>query len=506
MSRNDFNHAGETSSRHNQNTESNMENTNTTPEARAIWTRPDGVEVEGTATAMMQAFAEAGYKGGLRPVEVPQEEPPAIEVAPEPEAAEVVRDRRVAAADRKDWACQVHELDKASAAKDEQMLKDMGLTPGRTLFAPGTPLVQWGLDTWRAERQAVADWPTMRDAADAVRTQVLEERRVDDTVPAHRLRMEVDSGRLVLTRGSGGLYLERNGLQQLASRCPGFLPPANYVSSMRAEEVAHLWNSRASRGLLDKAGNVVLRHRRSVDGTGRSLYAAVSKSYGVHDVHQVAADLVRVLGPNTPASLVYNPDRVSLAWEAMQMRDVPPVVGEVWKAGLKGGTRDDGKGSAWVLGALLRALCVNLTTEELETSRSQQRHRGHSVGLSHRSQLAQAWRAVQPAMEAFSSRWTTLAQTDATEVLGGADIREAIARLVDSDKTLRDAAGVKRDALVQMLLAGLDADETADESAAAVVNAVTRLHESKLSVHRIGAVQARAGELAKHWASEVASV
>ena len=77
MSRNDFNHAGETSSRHNQNTESNMENTNTTPEARAIWTRPDGVEVEGTATAMMQAFAEAGYKGGLRPVEVPQEEPPA---------------------------------------------------------------------------------------------------------------------------------------------------------------------------------------------------------------------------------------------------------------------------------------------------------------------------------------------------------------------------------------------------------------------------------------------
>ena len=87
MSRNDFNHAGETSSRHHQNTESNMENTNTTPEARAIWTRPDGVEVEGTATAMMQAFAEAGYKGGLRPVEVTQEEPPAIEVAPEPEAA-----------------------------------------------------------------------------------------------------------------------------------------------------------------------------------------------------------------------------------------------------------------------------------------------------------------------------------------------------------------------------------------------------------------------------------
>jgi hypothetical protein len=107
-------------------------------------------------------------------------------------------------------------------------------------------------------------------------------------------------------------------------------------------------------------------------------------------------------------------------------------------------------------------------------------------------------------MAAFSDRWTVLADTDATEVLGGADVREAIARLVDSDKTLRDAAGVKRDALVQMLLAGLDADEKADESAASVVNAVTRLHESKLTVARIGAVQARAGELAKHWVSEVA--
>ena len=479
-------------------------------EVRAIWTKPDGEEVRGLAVDLMEAYAAAGFAGKLRRVEPPQEEPPAIAIpeltpVPEPveEAIEGVRDRRVAAADRTDWATEVHDLDKASADRDTQMLKDMGLTPGRTLFAPGTPLVKWGLDKWRTERQAVEDWPSMREAADAVRSQVIAERRVDDTMPAHRLRMKVDGGRLVVHRGGGGLFLERHGLEQLASRCAGFLPPSNYVRSMNADEVAHLWNSRAERGLLQDAGDIVLRHRRSVDDVGRSIYAAVSTAYGVHDVHQVAGDLARILGPDTPGSLVYDPDRVSLAWEAMQMRDVPPVVGEVWKAGLKGGSRDDGKGSAWTLGALLRALCVNLTTEELETSRSRQRHRGHSVGLNHRIQLRRAWDAVQPAMEAFSSRWTILAQPAATEVLGGVNVVEAIERLVASDKELRDAAGVKRDALVQLLLTG-HAHEPGD-TVADVVNAVTRLHEAKLPVHRVSAVQARAGELAKHWAQEVAS-
>jgi len=509
MNRNDFTNAGGTSSRHNQNTEREMEDMNNPGEMRAIWTKPDGNKVEGPASELMEAYAMAGFAGRLDPAEPPQEEPaeaapPAIEM-PEPvvESIEVVRDRRVAAADRTSWATEVHELDKASADRDEQMLKDMGLTPGRTLFAPGTPLVQWGLDKWRAERQAVESWPTMREAADAVRSQVIAERRVDDTVPAHRLRMKVEGDRLVVHRGGGGLFLERHGLEQLASRCAGFLPPSNYVRSMTADEVAHLWNSRAERGLLKDTGDIVLRHRRSVDDVGRSIYAAVSTSYGVHDVHQVSMDLLRILGPDTPASLVYNPDRVSLAWEAMQMRDVPPVVGEVWKAGLKGGSRDDGKGSAWVLGALLRALCCNLTTEELETSRSRQRHRGHSVGINHRTQLRRAWQAVEPAMDAFASRWTTLAQTDATEVLGGDTVVEAIERLVASDKELRDAAGVKRDALVQMLLTG-HAHEPGD-TVADVVNAVTRLHESKLPVHRVSAVQARAGELAKAWALEVAN-
>jgi len=522
MNRNDFTNADGTSSRHNQNTEREMEDMINPNEVRAIWTKSDGEEVEGSASELMAAYAAAGFTGKLRRVELrrvepPQEEPaevapPAIqwrdietpeEVAPVVESIEVVRDRRVAAADRTNWTTEVHELDKASADRDEQMLKDMGLTPGRTLFAPGTPLVKWGLDKWRAERQAVESWPTLREAADAVREQVLAELRVDDTVPAHRLRMRVEGDRLVVHRGGGGLFLERHGLEQLASRCAGFLPPSNYVRSMTADEVAHLWNSRAERGLLKDAGDIVLRHRRSVDDVGRSIYAAVSTSYGVHDVHQVAQDLARILGPATPGSLVYDPDRVSLAWEAMQMRDVPPVVGEVWKAGLKGGSRDDGKGSAWVLGALLRALCCNLTTEELETSRSRQRHRGHSVGINHRAQLRRAWQAVEPAMDAFASRWTTLAQTDATDVLGGDTVVEAIERLVASDKELRDAAGVKRDALVQMLLAG-HAHEPGD-TVADVVNAVTRLHESKLPVHRVSAVQARAGELTKAWASEVAN-
>ena len=160
MNRNDFTNADGTSSRHNQNTEREMEDMINPNEVRAIWTKSDGEEVEGSASELMAAYAAAGFTGKLRRVELrrvepPQEEPaevapPAIqwrdietpeEVAPVVESIEVVRDRRVAAADRTNWTTEVHELDKASADRDEQMLKDMGLTPGRTLFAPGTPLV-----------------------------------------------------------------------------------------------------------------------------------------------------------------------------------------------------------------------------------------------------------------------------------------------------------------------------------------------------------------------------
>ena len=418
------------------------------------------------------------------------------------DVAEVVS-RRTAAADRTDWTTEVHEQDREAAEADAQMLRDAGLTPGRTLFAPGTPLVQWGLDKWRTERQKLDDMPRLDVAAQEVAAAVRAERRQDTEVAyPSELRMEVDGDRLVLTRGGGNLQIERHGLQRLAAGFPGLLPGAAFRGTMEAHETAYLWNSRAPR-MIGESRNVVLRHRDAPDGSGRSLYAVVSPSYGAHDAGAIAQDLARVLPSDVSGTIAYDADRVSLSWELASMRDVPPVVGEVWKAGLRGGSKDDGTGSAWNSGAFWRAICCNLTTEVLETSRSRQRHRGEHVAERFRVQLFSAWKAMGPAFDTFRNRWTVLAETMATDVLGGDSVADAIANLVDQDKGLQRAAGIKRDALVAMLLQS-HSNEPGD-SLADVVNAVTRLHDSRLAIPARAAVEEHAGLMVMDFADRVVS-
>jgi hypothetical protein len=534
--RNDFTNAGGTSSRHNQNTENdNMEaNTNTNDAAARIlvWTKPDGPAETGTYAELGQRYYTEGYgKDGhsLRPLMAAAPEPdededdaptvegptlsvvtatPTATVAPSPVTAAVVAEtiaRREGAADRKDWTTDVHEDDRKAAEADAQMLKDMGLTPGRTLFAPGTPLVRWGLDTWKAERVKLDAMPGLHESAEAIRAEVAAEDRIDTVVRfPSELTLEATTDGLIMSRGGGSLRIERHGLQRLAAAMPGMLPGAAFRSTMSADEIAHLWNSRAARGCgRPPKGGLVLRHRRAADGEGRSLYAAVSTSYGAHDADDLVMDLAHILPGDMAGSIVYDADRVATSWEVLTTRDVPPVVGEVWKAGLKGGSRDDGTGSAWNSGAFWRAICCNLTTEVLETARSRQRHRGDHVATAFRAQLQAAMTALRPALDQFRDRWAVLADTPAVNVLGGVDVAEAIARMVDQQKGLRDAAGVKRDALVAMLLQSHSVE--GGESLADVVNAVTRLHESKLPVRRVAAVEAQAGLLARTFADAARS-
>lgn len=501
--------------------------------ALLIWTKPDGTTETGTFADIGQRYYADGYGQdghSLTPAASPEatDEPehfpmegrdedtddeatevpaPVVEVVTATaitaaDVAEVVS-RRTAAANRTDWTTAVHEDDREAAEADKAMLIAAGLTPGRTYFAPGTPLVQWGLDKWRTERQSLDDMPRLDVAAQEVAEAVRAERR-DDTTVAYpsELRMEVDSGRLVLTRGGGGLQIERHGLQRLAAGFPGMLPGAAFRGTMTADETAYLWNSRASRR-LSGSRDTVLRHRDAPDGSGRSLYAVVSSSYGAHDADAIAQDLARMTPGDVSGAVVYDADRAALTWELASMRDVPPVVGEVWKAGLRGGSKDDGTGSAWNSGAFWRAICCNLTTEVLETSRSRQRHRGQHVAEAFRVQLLEAWKAMGPAFDTFRNRWTVLADTAATDILGGDSVADAIANLVDQDKGLRDAVGIKRDALVAMLLQSHSSDP--GDSLADVVNAVTRLHEAKLAIPARAAVEAHAGVMVMDFANRVVS-
>ena len=82
---------------------------------------------------------------------------------------------------------------------------------------------------------------------------------------------------------------------------------------------------------------------------------------------------------------------------------------------------------------------------------------------------------------------------------------EAIERLVVKTKhggDLAKAAGIKRDALVQMLLQSHSHEP--GESLADVVNAVTRMHRERVPARLVANVEAVAGVIARDLAGGVA--
>ena len=518
---------------------------------RARWTRDNGTWTEGPADEMMRLYAASDFVGRLQPIEQgeslldaltpnleedtdddPTEniDQPRDVVAVTPSATvgqhepvtvsslADMKERREKYADpiriRGQWTqVEVHDEDKAIAEADEKMLRDMGLTPGRTWYAPGTPLNSWGLDKWKVERRALDDAPRVADACRAIEQAVKDERRRDYTVEEpNRLRLELDSGALMLTHPdmTEPVRLERQGLRGLLARYGrktahdwhAILPPMSYLESMHREEIVEHFNQRAPRILANRPG-LLLRTREAVDGYGRSLFGVVSPTYGVCDVDQVARMLREELPAEVAATMVYNPDETTMTFEAVSMRDVPPTVGEVWKVGLKGGTGDNGgTGSRYRgFGGFWRTVCRNLTTEELAAvDRLHQRHRGEGVADKIREQIRVGWDALRPAFEQFSNRWEVLNQTAAVDLFGGADVAEAIAEMVAKTthgKALVKASEIERDALVQMLLHTHSAEP--GETVADVVNAVTRLHESRVPARCIAAVESVAGSMAREW-------
>ena len=526
-----------------------------TKNRRALWTRADGTTTEGPADEMMRQYYASGCDGSLQPIEpgqsqldaltlpestwdddevteagaplrplavvkaepaaeVGQREPVAVTIA----SLDALAERRASGGSGFEQTA-VHEEDEATAKADEDMLRRMGLEPARAFYAPGTLLNTYGLEKWKAERQALTDSKPWRELCGSVASEVRQEERRDVTVqrPAS-LELVNDGGRLVMSEklpGSLGYRdigtLERSALHALAVRYglrrhgddmdSPILPARSFMDTMSADQLATLWNMRAP-SVLRGRSSVVLRTRRGVDAS-RSVFAAVSESYGVCDIDRVAQLLADELPADMRGSMVYNPNTVELDFEAVSMRDQPPTVGEVWKVGLSGGTGDAAQRKYNSRGGFWRVLCRNLTTEQLDLDGGNRIHRGDAdaVAADVARLIREQWAAVGPAFAQFGARWEVLNQTAAVDLFGGDTVTEAIERMVAKTvqgSALVKAAAVKRDSVVEMLLQGLRAEP--GESVAAVVNAVTRMHESALPAQRVEQVQAVAGRMTRDWA------
>ena len=474
------------------------------------YTTSDGIAYDYTTSGeACAAYAAANvgkpsaqWAGSVKAIEQAQAQAP----AESNEQRESRRNQSLEASDDDQWAkLQVNELDAASAKADADALSQLGLKPGSTIYAPGHVLNRWGLDAWQSERQAAEDAPSLREQAEAIAEQVRDEHRTDRETPVSDLRFDVVDGELRLYRASrgpqgGGLRIERNGLAALIAKSGRILPNWGYTHTLTANELAELWNSRVGRAADLNADNEVMIRARNGVGPW-SVYAVVSPKYGAYDIDKVCDQLATHAG-DFRGLMAYDYDRVRLHIEAVDVRPQTPVVGEVWKVGFTGSTADDGTGAFNLGGSFWRAVCRNLTSAQLDTAKLRRIHRGNVTTLD--AQISAVIQLSQEAFAPFRDKWELLSETPATTVLGGASLREAIANLVDGDAALRiAAAGIKRDALVEGLLANVvaGAEDTDDVlSLAAVVNAVTRYHTQRVPVTVTRSLEDHAGILVNRFA------
>lgn len=429
---------------------------------------------------------------------------------PKPVAVEVIdtsaaEARRLAAADRMDWTAQVHEEDLKSAQDHTARLKTLGITPGRTMLAPGTPLIRYGVDKFNTLRKDIGDQPLVEDAAEAIIAAVEAENRRDVVVDRRRLRLESTGDGLTLhAPGVEPLRVEQNGIHMLSRFLSPVLPHVGFVNTMTSGEIAELFNRRVQRSLAP-TGDVKLRTRDAVDGMGRSMWAVVGPRYTDFDsnlVARVVADVHR----GSRGVMVYNGDRGTMTWEIASMRDLPPVVGEVYRIVQQGRTSDTGNGSVQSWSSFWRALCANLTTELLKTKRNRTIHTGDVRMLNRRVRQgmhAERARAFE-AFPEFAQRREVLASTSMSELFEGQSLSERVEAMCLAHPGVVDAASMARDALVQIVLDGMAAEGVIDDASLAnVIDGLTRIHRQKVPVRVRQAVQQQAGALGVQWARQV---
>tara|TARA_R100001086_G_scaffold75575_4_gene36614 strand:+ start:3917 stop:5632 length:1716 start_codon:yes stop_codon:yes gene_type:complete len=406
----------------------------------------------------------------------------------------------------------------ADAEADTAQWEKMGLTGPRLWQVAGTQMGAGAVAKWNRERRDLANLPRLTDAAAEIRSKVKAERREDLTVDEpHKLRLENDGGVLVLhhpdwqTRDAMRLepvgmraFLSNYGRSTAKGTSP-ILPPMSFLQSCTPDEVVKLWNSRAPRIMAGPSR--ILRTRIAPDGYYRSVFAVVSEQYAAVDIDQTVQMLADTIGPDATAELAYNATDTVLHYEVASMRDQPPTVGEFWKVGFKGSTGDAANKPSRGGGFAVRVECMNGILMSADIDPFNQRHRGsrQEVADKIREAIRESWENLQPVWAGFSNRWEVMADTAAVDVFGGVDVADAIAAMVaktTEGKALVKASEVERDALVQMLLHTHSAEP--GETVADVVNAVTRLHESKLPVARVAAVEAVAGRMVEAWSGGIA--
>jgi len=364
-------------------------------------------------------------------------------------------------------AGEVSQVAVARIERHEKMLMDRGIALPPPIYAAGSKVVQWGHDNFRTSRQSWEDMPETIEGLRSAWVQVRREKRTDHEVSVRDLRMNNDG---TLDFGQGRVGVEVAGLKSLLGRNAELFPRAGTFMSMLDPDVRAL-NFNRQIAKADKKRRLVLRTRRSP--SGRSVYAAVSKKYTAFDADKI----IHILGDALKDSemrgeVTVNPATTDLRVNGIYHSDevVDLAAGDVFKMGVQFRSNDAAGGSMQAKALAWRNLCLNLIiigTGEKELLRQQ--HKGSVTNI--RGLLRAAAATGANLFADFAAEWGILRATPASDVFEGENIEDI---MVEMAQLSAMDVGIRRDTLVEMLLAGHQHEP--GDTLADLANAVSAVH------------------------------
>jgi hypothetical protein len=330
--------------------------------------------------------------------------------------------------------------------RDEAGAIAAGFAPEKPIYALGTMVVTEGVRRFRESRRAFESLPLAVEACEALIETIKAEDRLDKVMDLPNLRANDDG---TLYHSGNGTYVPSE--RALTGLC-GFATPGgagyliNCPNDLRAQNLNY-WLPKALRedkvatrqalkaGEISEEENlqvpiqVKMRTRKIADSTNREAYAIVGPEYGDHNLDEIAAQVIKHVPGGARAKVTYDGfrGRIDVAFHS----DIQPtkvVAGEIFQAGIRIATADDGTGSIKVTGTATRNLCLNLMIlHKMKQDISRRSHRGTSEAIA--SDVEAGIQTAMAKMAYFADAWDNATMENVLEKFSLVHTEDSVKKL-----------------------------------------------------------------------------
>jgi len=426
------------------------------------------------------------------------------------------------------------QSDVARVLEDRAIVAAMGLAAPEAFFAPGTDMMACGEETYHAMKRGYDDLPSFRDAAEAVIKRIEGENRRDyiATVDATNFPTLSDDGWLRVDGRK--TMMSSGGLCALMARFPEVFNGGRTAGTR--ENAATRWaldmgpKARAAaitdgferyahgvkKGSL-KPRKVMLRMRDGAPGKATPvLWAAMGPKYPARktDADAILREMINVVaatpgGDTVRGEVVLDPNTSRVQAEAVywNTKIVTPKVGDIFRAFVRGSTRDDGMGAFHGSGGVEAIRCINCTTAESVAEIIKGIHRSEAGVMEAVRKLGGAHSMMEPLL----TKWGYVGACDLALVVDdeGAEVTlsepDAIFAAICADgellgECLKDAS-IARDTAVELLLSAHKSEAALgrmDGSMLDIVRATAKAaQDRRLDVFQRAAMENASGHMLK---------